>query len=182
MDRNSVLETFIHQMVELVERESTQTALIEGTHQNMRFLLGVPNLFPTHYNDTATLYHDPKDRFIFQVFSWAPGSRTPIHDHNTWGVMGIYQGVLEVSEYQVSSFYTPQKVLLRRTNSFASAKGDLVWLSYPDAEIHQLFTPSPSQSTLSLHVYGGTPKGTHHFYVERYYTGAECLATIKPSS
>ena len=38
------------------------------------------------------LYCDPLERFSVVSFVWQPGQRTPIHDHLTWGLVGVMRG------------------------------------------------------------------------------------------
>jgi predicted metal-dependent enzyme (double-stranded beta helix superfamily) len=35
------------------------------------------------------MHKDPQGRFVIIVMTWGPGHGTPIHDHGTWGVVGM---------------------------------------------------------------------------------------------
>jgi predicted metal-dependent enzyme (double-stranded beta helix superfamily) len=39
------------------------------------------------------LYAEPYGTFSIVVLVWCPGQVTPIHDHVTWCVFGVIQGV-----------------------------------------------------------------------------------------
>ncbi|MAJ28453.1 MAG: hypothetical protein CMJ92_03520, partial [Planctomycetes bacterium] len=38
------------------------------------------------------LHADPEDRFSLLALVWKPGQGTPIHDHPSWGVIGVLRG------------------------------------------------------------------------------------------
>ncbi|MBN1932563.1 MAG: cysteine dioxygenase family protein [Desulfobacterales bacterium] len=54
----------------------------------------------TMFDNEVLLYIDPEHRFSMRLFLWEPGEFTPIHDHNSWGVIGPVTGELEVVKYK----------------------------------------------------------------------------------
>jgi predicted metal-dependent enzyme (double-stranded beta helix superfamily) len=51
---------------------------------------------------TQYLLHMPFDKAWSVVsFVWPGGATTPVHDHGTWGVIGVYQGRERESRYSV---------------------------------------------------------------------------------
>jgi predicted metal-dependent enzyme (double-stranded beta helix superfamily) len=100
MTRIAPLRDFIASMTRLVERhgEDEATMLAQG-----RELLGtlvsrddwLPERFaqadPDRYQQLL-LHCDPLERFSVVSFVWGPGQRTPIHDHCTWGLIGMLRG------------------------------------------------------------------------------------------
>jgi predicted metal-dependent enzyme (double-stranded beta helix superfamily) len=38
------------------------------------------------------LYTPPDEAWSMVSFVWPGGATTPVHDHDTWGVIGVYQG------------------------------------------------------------------------------------------
>lgn len=94
------------------------------------------------------LYCDPLERFSIVSFVWGPGQRTPIHDHSTWGLVGVLRGA-EISErYVVGS---PMKLV--QTERFEVGAVDAV--SPTVGDIHLVRNALSDQSSISIHIYGG---------------------------
>ncbi|MEO8385986.1 MAG: cysteine dioxygenase family protein, partial [Betaproteobacteria bacterium] len=45
------------------------------------------------------VYDAPDASLSLYVLVWLPGQWTPIHDHGSWGVVGVLEGVLEERNY-----------------------------------------------------------------------------------
>ncbi len=45
------------------------------------------------------LYKDKDLGFVIMMMVWGPGSKTPIHDHGTWGVEGVLKNTIAVTSY-----------------------------------------------------------------------------------
>lgn len=86
------------------------------------------------------------------VMTWGPGQGTPIHDHDThWCVEGVWQGRLEVCEFDVTAQASNRFRLCRR-RVMAGGVGSTSSL-LPPAEFHSVRNPDPEQAAVSLHVY-----------------------------
>ncbi|MCK9273959.1 MAG: cysteine dioxygenase family protein [Syntrophales bacterium] len=55
---------------------------------------------PTMFVNEVILHLDPEGLFSLRMFLWRPGEYDPIHDHNSWGVIGPVSGKLEVINYR----------------------------------------------------------------------------------
>ena len=53
---------------------------------------------PAHYARNL-IYAAPDDSLSLYTLVWLPGQWTPVHDHGSWGVVGIVEGVLEERSY-----------------------------------------------------------------------------------
>jgi len=56
--------------------------------------------YGTMFDTELILYTDPARRFSLRMFLWGPGQYDPVHDHNSWGVIGPVSGKLEVVKYR----------------------------------------------------------------------------------
>ena len=62
-------------------------------------------LEPQHYRSSPVgysrnlIYDAPDDSLSLYAIVWLPGQWTPVHDHGSWGVVGIVEGVLEERNY-----------------------------------------------------------------------------------
>jgi len=89
---------------------------------------------------------------------WRPGQWTPIHDHGTWGVVGVVEGLLEEQAFVPANDTGDESTETR----ISLAPGGLVLLPpgavatfvpNPD-HIHQTGVAEDRPATLSLHLYG----------------------------
>lgn len=62
-------------------------------------------LQPQHYRSDPDnyarnlIYKAPDDSLSLYALVWLPGQWTPVHDHGSWGVVGVVEGVLEERGY-----------------------------------------------------------------------------------
>jgi predicted metal-dependent enzyme (double-stranded beta helix superfamily) len=53
----------------------------------------------TMFDSEIVLYRDPGRAFSVRLYLWGPGEYDPVHDHNSWGVIGTAVGTLDVTRY-----------------------------------------------------------------------------------
>lgn len=111
------------------------------------------------------IYHSQGLDFVVQVFGWHPGSETPIHDHDTWGVMGIYAEELAIREYALVPTGQAGQFDLDEKAHYRAGRGAISYLLSPQDEIHHISNPGPNYA-LSIHVYGKPLQGYHEFDLE----------------
>jgi predicted metal-dependent enzyme (double-stranded beta helix superfamily) len=108
---------------------------------------------PDHY--ARHLVHvDRKRRFIVVSLVWGPGQGTPIHDHSTWGVAGIVNNELRITNFvRLDDRKKSGFADLREASAISAPAGTVTYVLPPNEEIHQMenVTDTP---TISLHVYG----------------------------
>lgn len=119
-------------------------------------------LEPEHYRSDAEhyarnlIYSAPDDTLSLYSLVWLPGQWTPVHDHGSWGVVGVVEGVLEERAYVRLS---PDR---GANEGIELARGGVVLLSRgavtsfvpnPD-HIHVTGVPEERGRTVSLHLYG----------------------------
>jgi predicted metal-dependent enzyme (double-stranded beta helix superfamily) len=51
---------------------------------------------PAHYRRNA-IYLCPDDTLSLYALVWLPGQWTPVHDHGSWGVVGVVEGKVKCS-------------------------------------------------------------------------------------
>ncbi len=96
------------------------------------------------------LHCDPWERFSVMSLVFAPGQRTPVHDHTVWGMVGLMRGAERCEEY-VNSREPPGLVA---RDEHAMTPGDIDVVSPRVGDIHKVFNSSDAPS-VSIHVYGG---------------------------
>jgi 3-mercaptopropionate dioxygenase len=82
---------------------------------------------------------------------WTPGQATPIHDHVSWCVVGVYRGAEHEVHYDlVERDGVPR---LRPVGVFDAPAGHVEALVPPEGNIHSV-AATGSGKTISIHVYG----------------------------
>jgi 3-mercaptopropionate dioxygenase len=103
---------------------------------------------PQYYRQYL-LYGDPLDRFSVVSFVWGPGQKTPVHDHRTWGVVGVLRG----AEIGVNYTREPDGSLSAAAPERLEP-GDVVAVSPRIGDIHSIANAYDDRVSISIHVYG----------------------------
>ncbi|MGH8866508.1 MAG: cysteine dioxygenase [Actinomycetes bacterium] len=97
---------------------------------------------PDHYCG-HTLYVEPDGSFSIVALVWRPGQLTRIHDHVTWCVFGVVQGV----EHE-DLFDADLNLVGRSENQIGDVSGFA-----PPGDIHRVRNTSET-TAISIHIYG----------------------------
>ena len=82
---------------------------------------------------------------------WLPGQQTPIHDHTSWCVAGVYRGTQRQSHFSlIERDWMP---CLVPTGTFEAQAGHVEVLVPPAQNIHSVSAVGEDK-TISIHVYG----------------------------
>jgi predicted metal-dependent enzyme (double-stranded beta helix superfamily) len=100
--------------------------------------LGSPDGYTGH-----TLHVEPDGSFSIVALVWRPGQLTRIHDHVTWCVFGVIQGV----EHE-ELFDADLNLLGRSENQTGDVSGFA-----PPGDIHRVHNISET-TAISIHIYG----------------------------
>lgn len=100
---------------------------------------------------TRNLLHaDPEGRFTVMAVVWGAGKESPIHDHETWGVVGVLRECIEVVDYECAGEGAPPSP---RT-IFTCRVGDVLEIRPPRLRnIHKMGNRG-DRPCLTLHTYG----------------------------
>jgi 3-mercaptopropionate dioxygenase len=121
-------------------------------------------LQPQHYRSDAAhyarnlVYDAPDASLSLYTLVWLPGQWTPVHDHGSWGVVGVLEGVLEERSYVRLS---PDRgaddhIDLARGGVILLGRGAVTsFVPNPD-HIHITGVPEERPRAVSLHLYGRT--------------------------
>lgn len=96
------------------------------------------------------IHCDPLSRFCIVSIVLMPGQSTPIHNHNTWGVIGVVTG----REREVR-FRRSDSGQLEELETRFNAPGETA-VVIPPRDVHRIEGASTDgKPTVSIHVYGG---------------------------
>ncbi len=132
---------------------------------------------PARDPSIAHTFISPAGSCSLQVFVWAPGSRTPIHDHTSWGAYYCVAGAVLEDRYERLDDGTQlNRAHLRASWRRALRRADGASTVAPYAGgIHRISNPG-SRPAISVHLYGprlGSLDGrdydpSHDYVCDRY--------------
>lgn len=102
------------------------------------------------------IYDAPDGSLSLYALVWLPGQWTPVHDHGSWGVVGVLEGVLEERNYVRLSpdAAGDEGIRLARGGVILLAQGAVTsFVPNPD-HIHVTGVPPGRPRAVSLHLYG----------------------------
>lgn len=163
---NARLRRFVQAVEQALADAAAEEALLGSVGAAMRDLVARDDWLPgaaavpdeRHYQQYL-LHRDQDGRFSIVSFVWGPGQQTPIHDHTTWGVIGMLRGS-EVSE----AFVRAEDGRLRRGAVETLRPGDVAVVSPRLGDIHRVSNAFGDRASISIHVYG-TDIGTRRRHV-----------------
>ena len=113
---------------------------------------GDPSTYQSHL-----LHAEPDGAFSIVAVVWRTGQVTPIHDHVTWCVVGVIQGVEQEELFACPKghedlFGCDTGEYLARVGENANTEGSVTGFA-PPGDIHRVRNPA-DDTTISLHIYG----------------------------
>lgn len=163
----SALERFISEMDAIVAEPAPEAATVSAVDAALRNLIACDDWLdescaqphPLYYQQFL-LHADPKGRYSVVSFVWGPGQRTPIHDHCTWGVIGMLRGAEIGIPYSLESGRAvpsgPEEKLM---------PGDTATVSPSIGDVHVVRNAFSDRVSISIHVYGSDiGKQSRHVY------------------
>jgi len=102
---------------------------------------------PQYYRQYL-LHADAEDRFCVVSFVWGPGQQTPIHDHCTWGVIGMLRGA------EVTTAYRESAAGMQAGEEQTLEPGDVAVVSPSVGDIHRVRNAYDDRVSISIHAYG----------------------------
>jgi len=100
------------------------------------------------------LYNDPAGRFMVASLVWRPSQGTPIHDHSTWGIVGVLQSKLRFVNYRRFDDGSRDGFAeLREVSQVIAQPGQVLRVLPPHDEIHRVENAGENIA-ISIDVYG----------------------------
>jgi predicted metal-dependent enzyme (double-stranded beta helix superfamily) len=116
---------------------------------------------PTGYR-SYPLHTEPDGSFSVVALVWRPGQVTPIHDHVTWCVFGVVQGVEHEELFELDE----ERGCLVEVGTSTNRAGGVNGFA-PPGDIHRVRNVG-DDTAISIHVYG-TDVSRIGSSVRRYY-------------
>jgi len=171
---NEKLLTFTKEFTRLLETLPGEEKILAGGSKFLSTLVAtddwLPEDFaqphPTYYQQYL-LYADPLERLSIVSFVWGPGQKTPVHDHLTWGLVGMLRGRERTTNYQKQADGTYKPI-----SSGVLLPGQTTTVSPNIGDVHEVANDLNDQVSISIHVYGANI-GLVNRHVFEPATGAE---------
>lgn len=123
---------------------------------------------PGHYARNA-IYISPDQHLSLFALVWLPGQWTPVHDHGSWGVVGVLQGVLEErSLMAIDGAITADHGIRLKRGGVILLKEKSISSFVPNPDhIHLTGVPETRAMAVTLHLYGRNMNSFHIYDVEK---------------
>lgn len=167
----STLTTFIEACRDCALQNPEPADAVHAIAPHMHDLIGAAESFlkPEHLRPEAlhyarnAIYIAPDSSMSLYALVWTPGQWTPIHDHGSWGVVGVWRGVLHERSFIRADSGREQdtNIDLYRGGVLLLAPGTVTsFVPNPD-HIHVTGVPGDAAPVVSLHLYGRNMDSFH---------------------
>jgi predicted metal-dependent enzyme (double-stranded beta helix superfamily) len=169
----SRLENFLDQCRRVISTHDTPAQFVEAVAPLMHDMLSQAGMMldpahrrsdPTHYARNAVLIGE--DLSLYALV-WLPGQWTPVHDHGSWGVVGVIEGALHEQAWLRTSpdDGRDQSIKLVPGGALILDPGSVTsFVPNPD-HIHVTGVPEGKRAALTLHLYGRNMNSFHVYDV-----------------
>lgn len=123
-----------------------------------------PNQYARH-----AVYVCPQGGLSLFTMVWSPGQWTPIHDHGTWGVVGVIKGRLEERSFVRTDQQDDDalsQLELTRSGVVILGEGSICTFVPDPDHIHRTGCAEGGQTTVTLHLYGRAMTNYHVYDVD----------------
>jgi len=150
------LARFVRQLGQITSAGTAEPQVLDGVAEAMRELVAHDDWLddacaqphPQYYQQYL-LHADPEGRFSVVSFVWGPGQQTPVHDHGTWGVIGMLRGAETGQMYRRE----PGRLIAEGAPERLEP-GDIARVSPTVGDIHVVRNAFDDRVSISIHAYG----------------------------
>ena len=153
------LQKFINDVDSVVRGYSSESEVLLHLKPALEKLVGSPGSVP------PKAFTPRKDRFAMNLLQmphdeaysiiggvWHPGQTTPIHDHLTWALIGVYEGEEREALFRrTDDGSNPKLAKIQQVSERVNKKGHVTVLGH--SGIHRVDNISLKPTT-SVHIYG----------------------------
>ena len=93
------LLNFVQEMSRMLQGKPAEPEILTRGTSSLANLVANDNWLPEvftrphpHHYQQYLLYADPLELFSIVSFVWGPGQKTPVHNHMSWGLIGMLRG------------------------------------------------------------------------------------------
>lgn len=153
------LGTFIDDVAAVVATTDDEHEITELVGARLSALLASDYRLPPEYTRPSAEHHvnyplhiAPDGSWCLAAVVWSPGQRTPVHGHETWGVVGIYAGAEREFRYDKPVAGEAIKPLTPAGEQVFE-QGQVTVCCTTDDDVHAVAAVG-DVPTVGIHVYG----------------------------
>jgi len=155
---DSGLAEFVSEIDGILNRDPDEQNLTKEVATQLEKLLAGPFTLPLEFTRPRKdryvmypLYVDPEKRFSVAAAVWNVGQATPVHGHDTWGVVGIYSGIEGETRYNKP--LVEDVPLTVAEDGLKWRSGEVTICCTTDDDVHQVACIG-DEPCIGIHVYG----------------------------
>lgn len=153
VERIERLRTFVGDFTRLIETTPDEPRVLDEGGGLLADLITTDDWLPDEYTvpdreryQQYLLHCDPLERFSVVSFVWGPGQSTPIHDHCTWGLIGMLRGAELSHDWDLAAG--------RKMRTTRLEPGMVAAVSPRIGDVHTVENAFGDRTSISIHVYG----------------------------
>jgi predicted metal-dependent enzyme (double-stranded beta helix superfamily) len=153
------IQEFIAEIERLHESGVSRNELVPCVEARLSKLVALPDLLWPEQREPWTDHYRahlvavaPSRRFSVVALVWLPGQTTPIHDHISWCVVSVLEGLERETRYSLRQGEDGTRWLAPESDMPVTC-GETSALFPPDENIHMVRNAG-DQLAISIHVYG----------------------------
>lgn len=159
---SEAMDRLIGEVREIVREGGTEEEITARVAERMKPALDAPDLLSLDQlmvkqgGFTLNRIHIELDEsFSIGAGIWDVGQTTPVHDHGTWGVIGIYRGMEKEENFRREGARAMKGSVRIVPDGFRLARaGDVFVCCTTDQDVHRVSCAS-DEPVVGIHVYGG---------------------------
>lgn len=166
---------FLTEMEDILERESDDAERVQAIIPLVRKLLissywlQMEHKAPNEKTGWAVnfLYREHEYPLTVQMVSWAPGSKSTIHNHATWGIVAMVGGQEKNTFWKQSESDSKE---ITEVGEQILYPGDII--GFTGNAVHQV-APMGDEPTISFNLYGITDRSRRYKYDDQTLAAAK---------
>jgi predicted metal-dependent enzyme (double-stranded beta helix superfamily) len=159
MTLDGALRTFIDDVEHVVGSTDDEHEITERLAERLSALLASDYRLPPEVTRPSSEHHvnyplhiAPDNSWSLASVVWNPGQRTPVHGHETWGVVGIYAGAERELRYAKPTAAEAGRPLIP-AGEHVWERGQVTVCCTTDDDVHAVAAVG-NVPTVGIHVYG----------------------------
>lgn len=160
MRHNDALKSIVDDVAAVLDSTDDEQQITTRVAEKLSALLDGGYRLPAEYTRPASdrhvnypLYIAPGDAWCIAAVVWNMGQQTPVHGHETWGVVGIYAGAERELRY-VKPARWDAETPLTPAGEQTFERGQVTVCCTTDDDVHAV-TAVGDEPTIGIHIYGG---------------------------
>ena len=154
--RPAALGLFVDRLDQLLSRGAAEREVLASGSAWLAELVASDDWLPEPWTRPGERYRqyplhvDPAGRFSVVSFVWGPGQATPIHDHLTWGLIGVLRG----AEFSQGFHFAGRHAMVPSGPPVRLERGQVDAVSPNIGDVHQVRNAFDDRVSISIHAYG----------------------------